>query len=276
MDISFTKMHGLGNDFMVIDATRQQYKLLSQDIRQLSDRHFGVGFDQLLVVETSTHEGIDFHYKIYNADGNEVSQCGNGARCFARFVRDKGLINKDIISVMTNSGKITLYLEDKNMIRVNMGIPDFEPKNIPFQAKFRSSSYNLDIGKKTINLCTVSIGNPHAVIIVEDIDQAPVQTLGPRIGALPDFPEGVNVGFMQILNAGEIILRVFERGSGETQACGSGACAAVACGKRQGKLDSNVTVHLKGGDLQLNWNDVSEPVFMTGTATSVYEGQISL
>jgi len=261
---------------MVIDATSQKFDLSRETIRHLSDRHLGVGFDQLLVVEPPASDDIDFIYRIYNADGAEVAQCGNGARCFARFVRDKKLINKDIISVLTHSGKITLCLENEGMVRVNMGIPDFEPKNIPFQAKSRSSSYNLDIDKEIVRLSAVSIGNPHAVIIVEEIDQAPVLELGPRIETLPAFPQGVNVGFMQILNRNEIMLRVFERGAGETQACGSGACAAVACGKMLGKLDADVTVHLQGGDLQLNWEDESEPIFMTGTATSVYEGQISL
>ncbi len=269
-------MHGLGNDFMVVDATQKKFDLSKQQIRQLSDRHLGVGFDQLLVVEPSADHNIDFVYRIYNADGHEVSQCGNGARCFARFVTDKGLINKDNISVLTNSGKIILNLEKEGMVRVNMGIPDFEPKNIPFQAESRSSSYNLDIGNETVNICAVSIGNPHAVILVDDINQAPVGDFGPHIETLPIFPEGVNVGFMQIINRNEIKLRVYERGSGETQACGSGACASVACGRMMGKLNATVTAHLQGGDLQLTWEGESEPMYMTGTATSVYEGQISL
>ena len=276
MDINFTKMHGLGNDFMVIDAIHQELNLTGSVVRQLADRRRGVGFDQLLIVEPSSQSGIDFTYRIFNADGAEVGQCGNGARCFARFVIDKGLINKDNIAVMTKSGLLELHLEKDGMIRVNMGKPDFDPKNVPFEAKMRSSSYNLDIEGKEYSLSAVSIGNPHAVLIVNDCAKAPVNEVGPLIQDLALFPEGVNVGFMQILNADEISLRVFERGAGETQACGSGACAAMVCGRNLGKLNQEVTVHLHGGDLKINWEHETAPVYMTGTATSVYEGHISL
>lgn len=276
MNINFTKMHGLGNDFMVIDAIHQKLSLTDSIVRQLADRRRGVGFDQLLVVEPATQPGIDFTYRIFNADGAEVGQCGNGARCFARFVTDKELINKDNITVMTKSGLLELHLEKDEMIRVNMGKPDFEPKNIPFEAKMRSSSYNLDIQGKEYSVSVVSIGNPHAVLIVNDCAKAPVNEIGPVIQDLALFPEGVNVGFMQILNADEISLRVYERGAGETQACGSGACAAMVCGRNLGKLNQDVTVHLHGGDLKINWEHETAPVYMTGTATSVYEGQISL
>lgn len=272
--LKFTKMHGAGNDFMVIDAINQTVLLSEQQIQRLAHRQFGVGFDQLLLVETSTI--ADFKYRIFNADGSEVSQCGNGARCFVRFVADQGLSNKREIRVETASGIITPKLEENGLVTVNMGAPKFEPSAIPFIADDSASSYSLIVSNHSVEISVVSMGNPHAVQIVEDVENAPVVSLGRQIELHPRFPERVNAGFMQIVDAHHIKLRVFERGSGETLACGTGACAAVVAGIQLGQLTSPVTVSARGGDLQITWQGGDAPVMMTGPAVTVFTGTITL
>ncbi|AUV84776.1 diaminopimelate epimerase [Vibrio campbellii] len=275
MHFHFSKMHGLGNDFMVVDCITQNV-FFSQDlIRRLADRHTGVGFDQLLVVEAPYDPETDFHYRIFNADGSEVEQCGNGARCFARFVRLKGLTNKYSISVSTKKGKMILDVEDDGEVTVNMGEPEFEPSKIPFKAKQKEKTYIMRTGDKTLFCGAVSMGNPHVVTVVDDVDTAEVETLGPLLESHERFPERVNAGFMQVVNRNHIRLRVYERGAGETQACGSGACGAVAVGILQGLLDENVKVSLPGGDLRISWQGPGKPLFMTGPATHVFDGQLS-
>lgn len=275
MHFHFSKMHGLGNDFMVVDCITQNV-FFSQDlIRRLADRHTGVGFDQLLVVEAPYDPESDFHYRIFNADGSEVEQCGNGARCFARFVRLKGLTNKYSISVSTKKGKMILDVEDDGEVTVNMGVPEFEPNKIPFKAKQKEKTYIMRAGDKTLFCGAVSMGNPHVVTVVDDVDTAEVETLGPLLESHERFPERVNAGFMQVVNRNHICLRVYERGAGETQACGSGACGAVAVGILQGLLDEKVKVSLPGGDLRISWQGPGKPLFMTGPATHVFDGQLS-
>ncbi|HHY0482491.1 diaminopimelate epimerase [Vibrio parahaemolyticus] len=275
MHFHFSKMHGLGNDFMVVDCITQNV-FFSQDlIRRLADRHTGVGFDQLLVVEAPYDPETDFHYRIFNADGSEVEQCGNGARCFARFVRLKGLTNKYSISVSTKKGKMILDVEDNGEVTVNMGVPEFEPNKIPFKAKQKEKTYIMRAGDKTLFCGAVSMGNPHVVTVVDDVDTADVDTLGPLLESHERFPERVNAGFMQIVDRNNIRLRVYERGAGETQACGSGACGAVAVGILQGLLDESVKVSLPGGELHISWQGPGEPLFMTGPATHVFDGQLS-
>ena len=276
MDLKFTKMHGLGNDFVVIDATRQAFNLDSEQIRIIADRRRGVGCDQLLMVEPSNQANVDFRYRIYNADGGEVEQCGNGARCFALFVRDKGLTNKQEISVQTNSGTLQLYIEEGDQVRVNMGIPELEPGQIPFDANSRAVQYAINVQGETVEFGAISIGNPHAVLDVPAVGHAHIDSLGPAIENHPRFPNRVNVGFMQVVNRNRIKLRVWERGTGETQACGSGACAAVVVGCIQGTLDDTVTVELPGGELVVSWSGEQQPVFMTGPASFVYEGTITV
>ncbi len=275
MHFHFSKMHGLGNDFMVVDCITQNV-FFSQDlIRRLADRHTGVGFDQLLVVEAPYDPETDFHYRIFNADGSEVEQCGNGARCFARFVRLKGLTNKYSISVSTKKGKMILDVEDDGEVTVNMGVPEFEPNKIPFKAKQKEKTYIMRAGDKTLFCGAVSMGNPHVVTVVDDVDTADVDTLGPLLEAHERFPERVNAGFMQVVSRDHIRLRVYERGAGETQACGSGACGAVAVGILQGLLDESVKVSLPGGELHISWQGPGKPLFMTGPATHVFDGQLS-
>ncbi|WP_273982707.1 diaminopimelate epimerase [Vibrio parahaemolyticus] len=275
MHFHFSKMHGLGNDFMVVDCITQNV-FFSQDlIRRLADRHTGVGFDQLLVVEAPYDPETDFHYRIFNADGSEVEQCGNGARCFARFVRLKGLTNKYSISVSTKKGKMILDAEDDGEVTVNMGVPEFEPNKIPFKAKQKEKTYIMRAGDKTLFCGAVSMGNPHVVTVVDDVDTADVDTLGPLLESHERFPERVNAGFMQVVSRDHIRLRVYERGAGETQACGSGACGAVAVGILQGLLDESVKVSLPGGELHISWQGPGKPLFMTGPATHVFDGQLS-
>ncbi|PAW08437.1 diaminopimelate epimerase [Vibrio sp. V1B] len=275
MHFHFSKMHGLGNDFMVVDCITQNV-FFSQDlIRRLADRHTGVGFDQLLVVEAPYDPESDFHYRIFNADGSEVEQCGNGARCFARFVRLKGLTNRYSISVSTKKGKMILDVEDDGDVTVNMGVPEFEPSKIPFKAKQKEKTYIMRAGEKTLFCGAVSMGNPHVVTVVDDVDTAEVEALGPLLESHERFPERVNAGFMQVVDRNNIRLRVYERGAGETQACGSGACGAVAVGILQGLLDENVKVSLPGGDLRISWQGPGKPLFMTGPATHVFDGQLS-
>ncbi len=275
-------MHGLGNDFIVIDAVRQNISLTSEQIQFMANRHFGIGCDQLLLVEPSSAEGVDFRYRIYNADGSEVGQCGNGARCFAQFVREKGLSDKDIITVETLGGILRLEHEADGLIKVDMGAPRLNPEEIPFlsakgNAEQQANRYSLRLqNNDAVEIGAVSMGNPHAVIQVDQIDAAPVEDLGPAIEQHSQFPEGVNVSFMQILNPSHIRLRVYERGAGETLACGSGACAAVVIGCVQQVLDSNVKVDLPGGQLVVSWNGNDEHVFLTGPAATVFEGTIKL
>ncbi len=273
-NLKFTKMQGAGNDFMVIDAINQSIQLTTEQIKNLAHRQFGIGFDQLLLVESSTI--ADFKYRIFNADGSEVSQCGNGARCFVRFVVDLGLTKKHEISVETASGIITPKLEDNGLVTVNMGAPRFIPDDIPFIADTIATSYSLDVDNQRLRICAISMGNPHAVQIVEDIDTAPVVELGRQIEVHPRFPERVNAGFMQIIDTHQIKLRVFERGSGETLACGTGACAAVVAGIQLGKLQSPVKVSARGGELYITWQGGSAPVMMTGPAVTVFTGSVAL
>ncbi|MEZ9060325.1 diaminopimelate epimerase [Vibrio pelagius] len=275
MHFHFSKMHGLGNDFMVVDCITQNIFFSPDLIRRLADRHTGVGFDQLLVVEAPYDPETDFHYRIFNADGSEVEQCGNGARCFARFVRMKGLTNKYSINVSTKKGKMVLKIEENDQITVNMGVPEFEPSKIPFKAKQPEKTYILRTDEHTLFCGAVSMGNPHVVTVVDDVDTADVDTLGPLLESHERFPERVNAGFMQVVTRDEVRLRVYERGAGETQACGSGACGAVAVGITQGLLSNDVKVSLPGGDLQISWQGPGKPLFMTGPATHVFDGQLS-
>ncbi len=274
--INFTKMHGLGNDFVVIDAINQAVNLTPEQIRFMADRHFGVGFDQLLLVEKPVSSNADFKYRIFNADGSEVAQCGNGARCFARFVREKNLFNGDEIRVDTNTGQLVLKVTYNDQVSVNMGIPKHAPSEIPLLADQEAQTYTVEINGTWTKFGAVSMGNPHAVIQVNDIDLAPVFELGRLLESHPLFPERANIGFMEIVSRNHIKLRVFERGAGETLACGSGACAAVVVGIEQNLLDHEVTADLTGGQLTLSWAGLGQPVFMTGDATSVFDGKISL
>jgi diaminopimelate epimerase len=274
MLIEFTKMHGLGNDFVVIDAISQTISLSSQQIKAIADRHFGIGCDQLLLVEKAESKSADFRYRIFNADGGEVEQCGNGARCFALFVRQQGLTTNDKIIVETSSGIIELLVSGEQ-VTVNMGAPDFEPGSLPFLEENRSESYNLMVNETEYAIGAVSMGNPHSVMLVDNIDDIDIETLGPAIESHPMFPNRVNAGFMQILSRNEVRLRVYERGVGETRACGTGACAAVAIGRSLNKLDEQVTVHLHGGDLNISWPGEGDALLMTGPATTVFQGKIN-
>jgi diaminopimelate epimerase len=269
-------MHGLGNDFVVVDAVNQRINFSGEQIRHLADRHFGIGFDQLLLVEAPVSDNADFKYRIFNADGSEVSQCGNGARCFARFVKDKGLLTADEITVDTNAGQLVLSMTRDGQVMVNMGIPRHKPEDIPMLLGSESVSYEIEVGGKKVNFGTVSMGNPHAVVLVENVMDAPVYEVGKLLESHAIFPERANIGFMQIVNRQQIKLRVYERGAGETLACGSGACAAAVVGIEQGWLDHDVSVELTGGQLLIYWKGRGQPVLMTGPATTVYEGTISL
>lgn len=274
MLLRFTKMHGLGNDFMVIDLVTQHAQLSPRLIRQWSDRYTGVGFDQLLVVEPPGNPDVDFRYRIFNADGSEVEQCGNGARCFARFVQDKRLTAKSRIEVETASGVITLQVRRDGQVTVNMGVPRLAPVEVPFQADGEALGHPLEVGGRTLDVSVLSMGNPHCVTLVEDLASCPVAELGPLIESHPRFPQRVNAGFMQVLDAQQARLRVYERGVGETQACGTGACAAAVAGIRRGLLRSPVNIRLPGGTLKIEWAGDGQPVMMTGPASRVYEGQI--
>ncbi|MDH5396130.1 MAG: diaminopimelate epimerase [Gammaproteobacteria bacterium] len=276
MEIKFTKMHGLGNDFVVIDAINQEIDLSEDDVCFIANRHFGVGCDQLLLVEAPTTDGVDFVYRIFNADGGEVEQCGNGARCFAVFVREKGLSDKDVIRVETASGTIQLHIQADGQVTVNMGVPEFDPWRIPFNADTRLDEYTLDANEQILKMGVVSMGNPHAVMIVDDVDTAEVAEIGRAVEHHALFPNRVNVGFMQIIDDTHIRLRVHERGAGETLACGTGACAAMAVGHLQGHLADEVDVELPGGNLQIRWQGDGSPVMMTGPAITVFEGIITL
>jgi len=276
MKLKFTKMQGVGNDFVVIDAIRQNISLTPEQIRFLADRHFGVGCDQLLLVEKPTVPDADFRYRIFNADGGEVEQCGNGARCFVRFVHDQQLTTKREIRVETARGIILPRLENDGQVTVDMGAPRFIPSDIPFTAEEQALTYTLNVDGMSVDIGAVSMGNPHAVQIVNDVNTAPVAAQGPLIEHHARFPQRVNAGFMQLVDDHHIRLRVYERGSGETLACGTGACAAAVTGIQLNKLISPVTVAMRGGELTIRWDGGSHPVLMTGPAVTVFEGEITL
>ena len=276
MKLKFSKMHGLGNDFVVIDGVRQSVSLTPEQIRFLGHRNFGVGFDQLLLVEKASAPDVDFRYRIFNADGGEVEQCGNGARCFVRFVHDQGLTDKREIRVETMRGVIGPRLEDDGNITVNMGAPVFEPEKIPFDSQSMEIIQNITVGGVEVGITAVSMGNPHAVQVVADVDAAPVEVQGPLIENHPRFPKRVNAGFMQVVDRHSIKLRVYERGAGETLACGTGACAAVVSGISRGLLDSPVRVSTRGGELSTAWAGKGAPGMMGGPAVTVFSGEIEL
>jgi diaminopimelate epimerase len=277
MLLRFTKMHGLGNDFMVIDAISQRVRINADLVRQLSDRNVGVGFDQMLLVEPPSDPDMDFRYRIFNSDGSEVEHCGNGARCFARFVRDKGLVLRDTIKVQTARGRAVLNIVGRDLVEVDMGEPELDPVEVPTTFTEKSTTYSTQlVSGETVEFGAVSMGNPHAVLVVDSVDNAPVESWGPELESHAVFPNRANIGFMEVISKNEVNLRVYERGAGETQACGTGACAAVVSGRLRGLLDSKVTVHLPGGDLEIEWAGEGESVNMTGPVSSVYEGQIYL
>lgn len=277
MPLTFTKMHGLGNDFVVIDGVTSPFDLTNDQVRFLGNRHTGVGFDQLLVVAPATEAGHDFSYLVFNADGGQVENCGNGARCLLKFIRDKGLSDKSDFTLQLINGTLHCRLEDNGDVTVDMGAPEFEPEKIPFIAESQDATYPLELPNgENLVVSALSMGNPHAVLTVDDVDRAPVGDWGPLIENHEKFPNRVNAGFMQVMNAGTIRLRVHERGAGETLACGTGACAAVVAGIRQGVLEHSVEVQLHFGSLSINWEGGDSPVLMTGPATTVFEGSIDL
>ena len=276
MLLRFAKMHGLGNDFMVVDLISQRVHLSPEQIRYLGDRNTGVGFDQLLLVETPQSTDFDFRYRIFNSDGTEVEHCGNGARCFAKFVHDQRLTGKREIAVQTSNGRMVLKMLKDQWVEVDMGEPVLDPDQVPFDAPTQAPSYTLEQDGHNYTIGVVSVGNPHAVMIVDDVDAAPVVELGTKLEQHPRFPNKANIGFMQIIDRNTIKLRVFERGVGETKACGTGACAAVVAGQQQGLLDAKVTAHLTGGDLTIDWQGPGHHLMMNGPTTHVYEGQIKL
>ncbi len=276
MRLRFTKMHGLGNDFIVIDAINQRVNLSTEQVKRLADRRFGIGCDQLLIVEVPKSPDVDFYYRIFNYDGSEVENCGNGARCFAQFVRERQLTGKSEILVETSAGRMTLLVEDNGEITVNMGVPILTPEDIPFIAEQEQVTYPLQLKDEVVEISAVSMGNPHAVMLVDDVNTAPVEQQGPEIEAHSSFPRKVNAGFMSVRSRNEIDLRVYERGVGETLACGTGACAAVVAGRLRKLLESTVKVNLPGGSLNISWQGDGHPVMMTGPATSVFHGQTKI
>ena len=276
MRVKFTKMHGLGNDFVVLDAVSQAIDLQPEQARFLADRHFGVGCDQVLVVEKPSRSDVDFRYRIFNADGGEVEQCGNGARCFVRFVHEKGLTAKRAIRVETQGGLIEPRLEDDGLVTVDMGVPRFEPSHVPFVTDSDALVQPLHVDGTAVAITALSMGNPHAVQVVDDVRLAPVAEQGPRMENHPRFPQRVNAGFMQVVDRHAIRLRVYERGAGETLACGTGACAAVAAGIARGLLDSPVRVSTRGGELTIAWGGPGRPVLMTGPAVTVFDSEIEI
>jgi diaminopimelate epimerase len=276
MKIRFTKMHGLGNDFVMIDAISQKLSMTPERARKLADRHFGIGCDQVLVVEPPVSADADFRYRIFNHDGSEVENCGNGARCFAVFVRQRKLTGKRIIRAETAGGLLILKVLPDNRVTVDMGVPRLDPQQIPFQAPQQAITYPLPLDGTALEISAVSMGNPHAVTVVEDVTGYDVKGIGAKVEIHPAFPRKVNAGFMQVINRREVRVRVFERGTGETLACGTGACAAVVAGRLRKLLDRDVTVHLPGGDLSIRWDGEDKPVLMTGPATTVFHGQVNL
>lgn len=276
MLLHFTKMHGLGNDFVIIDGVRQNFTPTAELIRQFSDRRTGIGFDQLLIVEPARNSQTDFFYRIFNADGHEVEQCGNGARCVARFLHHEKLTTKNPMQVETLGGNLELKIENDSQVTVMMGIPNFNPAMIPFIAAQQASVYTISLAQQNIEFSALSLGNPHCVILVDDVDQAPVTQFGSALNHHSQFPKGVNVGFMQILNPNHIRLRVYERGAEETLACGSGACAAVIIGNQLKLLKESVRVDQSGGPSQVTWPNNASPVYLTGPAVCVFKGSISI
>lgn len=276
MRLEFTKMQGVGNDFVVLDAVHQRVSLDPTLARRIADRHFGVGCDQILVIEPARNANTDFYYRIYNADGNEVQHCGNGARCFLKYVRDHGLTTKSELRVETLAGVIVPKLEADGQVTVDMGAPEFAPEKIPFAADRQAPTYRLEVDGRPVEISALSMGNPHAVQLVDDVDLAPVQTQGPLIERHPCFPERVNAGYMEVVDRHHIKLRVYERGAGETLACGTGACAAVVAGIARGYLESPVTVRARGGSLAIAWAGGRQSVMMTGPAETVFEGAIDI
>ncbi|SFU74509.1 diaminopimelate epimerase [Nitrosospira multiformis] len=275
MKLKFTKMHGLGNDFVVIDAMNQQISLSPEQLRRLADRHLGIGCDQILLIEKAEGDA-DFRYRIFNADGGEVEQCGNGARCFVRYVHDHGMTGKKEVRIETLSGVVIPKLEANGEVTVNMGVPKFDPGEIPFIAGQRAPTYPLRLDDKEVEISVVSMGNPHAVQVVSDLDDAPVLTEGPLIEKHSRFPQRVNAGYMQVIDPHHIRLRVYERGAGETLACGTGACAAAVAGIQRGLLESPVRVSFSTGNLFIRWEGENQPVWMTGPAITVFDGEIEL
>lgn len=276
MQLRFTKMHGLGNDFVVIDSLSQDIRLNSQHVRAIADRKLGVGCDQLLLIEPPLEPEVDFNYRIFNADGSEVEQCGNGARCLGKYVSDKRLTGKSSICVSTANSRMQINIIDAEQVQVDMGAPRLEPENIPFRASQKQLVYSISHSLGEDEISAVSMGNPHAVLLVDDINNAPVADKGPVIEHHEQFPERVNVGFMQVLSPQAVRLRVFERGVGETLACGTGACAAVVAGQLRGLLEQEVEVTLNGGKLRICWHGEGSPVMMTGPASKVFDGKIKL
>lgn len=274
--LRFSKMHGLGNDFIVLDGISQRIRLSEDKIRRLADRRFGVGCDQILLVEVPQNPDVDFRYRIFNADGSEVENCGNGARCFARFVLERKLTGKREIVVETANGIMTLRVLDNDDVQVDMGAPRLTPAELPFIAEQRAVTYPLELDDTTLEISAVSMGNPHAVTVVDNVKTAPVEVWGPQVERHPRFPRRVNAGFMEVVSRNEINLRVYERGSGETLACGTGACAAVVAGRLRNLLDSPVTVNLPGGSLTIAWQGEGHPVLMSGPATHVFHGQVKI
>ncbi len=274
MPLKFTKMHGLGNDFIVIDAINQEFKPDPEQIREWARRNTGIGFDQLLIVEKAESDQAAFKYRIFNADGGEVEQCGNGARCFARFVREQNLTDLKVIPVETSGGLIQLETLENNQVRVNMGVPQFEPRLIPLDTDQQCDQYSLDIDGRIIQFSALAIGNPHIVIQVDDLESAAVGVIGAALESHAFFPQRINVGFMQVIDPGNFKLRVFERGVGETRACGTGACAAMVAGLRLGLLGQQANALLRGGELKLEWQGEANPVMMTGDTAKVFEGEI--
>lgn len=274
--MKFTKMHGLGNDFVVIDAVTQNVRVTASMARRLGNRTLGIGCDQILVVEPPSDPSIDFNYRIFNSDGGEVEQCGNGARCLARFVKDRRLTGKSAIRVKTMNRIMALRINADNLVSVDMGVPALTPADIPFQSAEPANLYAIDIGGNSYQIAAVSMGNPHGILQVDDIQTAPVNDLGPQLECHERFPNRVNAGFMQVVDRQQLNVRVFERGAGETQACGSGACAAAVAAIQQELVDSPVTVHLTGGDLTIDWQGEGQPLIMTGPAVTVFHGRIRI
>jgi len=276
MEYQFTKMHGIGNDFVVFDTFSKPMTLSREQVRHIADRQFGIGCDQVLLLESPKNPESDVCYRIFNADGGEVMQCGNGARCAAAYLKEKGLVKNDRIIAETGEGRLILQIDSNGCVTVDMGVPEFEPAKIPLKADEKKEEYKLRLGDDELTFGSVSLGNPHAVIIVDDVDSTPVNVIGPAVQLSGAFPESVNVGFVEILNKQAFKLRVFERGSGETLACGSGACAAMVIACQQGYLEGTIDAELRGGHLTLSWEGEGEPVYMTGPATTVFEGKIEL
>jgi len=276
MLMKFTKMHGLGNDFVVIDAVTQNVHVTAAMARRLSDRHLGIGCDQVLIVEPPSDKTLDFDYKIFNSDGGEAEQCGNGARCLARFITDRRLSGKETVRVKTMNRVISLTITKDKLVSVDMGIPGLEPSDVPFIETTRSNAYAININNQQFDIAAISVGNPHAVLFVDNLDRAPVSVIGQELQSHDQFPKQVNVGFAQVINRQHLKLRVYERGVGETRACGTGACAAGVAAIQQGLMDSPVRVELTGGELRINWPGEGQPLIMTGPAVTTYEGRIKI